>query len=69
MEKSAVGVGDGGRPDDASRDSSGLVVDRVGGVALRADRIVDTVKFVSRTGRREGPAFGPLSISSGSGVE
>lgn len=61
MEKSAVGVGDGGRPDTVSRDSDRLGADRgVGGVALRADRIVDTVKFVSRTGRREGPAFGPL---------
>lgn len=66
MEKSAVGVGDGERPDTGG----GLVVDRgAGGDGLWANRTGDTVMFVSRRGRREGPAFGPSSTSSGSGVE
>ena len=72
MEKSAVGVGDGGRPDSGSRDSSVLVAARgVEEDGLWVDRGVDTDidMFVSRGGRREGPAFGPSSTSSGSGVE
>lgn len=70
MEKSAVGVGDGGREDTGSRDSGGVVADRgVAGDVLRGERVVGTVMMVSRTGRREGPAFGPSSTSSGSGVE
>lgn len=70
MEKSAVRAGDGGRPATESRDRGGMVPDSGGeGDALFADRIVDTAMFISRAGGRDGPAFGPSSTSSGSGVE
>lgn len=67
MEKSAVGVGDGGRADSESRENGGSVTDR--GVGGWAERMVGRVMLVSRTGRREGPACGLSSIRSGSGVE
>lgn len=70
MEKSAVGVGDGGRPGAGSRDSGGVDSDKgAGGNELWEARKVDAVILVLRTGKRDGPAFGPSSAGTGSGVE